>query len=668
MLCVAALLATPTIAGAATANGIQYAGSSKCLECHGRTSGRWQVGSYLTTLHGLNVRTIDEIGGVSKIFPAPNTAAWPSPMIAGGTFRFAPADVAYQMGGHDSHTTRFISKYGNDKPNTLSTGYTQPTIAGPKDDLVLFNGRYLSHEGYWYPSAITPRLVMQNCGPCHFTGVNRPAQTDYTLPNGSKMSPNTPTSFSEHGIRCESCHAANAGDKHWSANVPVSRTMTVLKSQTCGQCHVKFTSKQRNATNGTWTSPNGFTADQRLTDFGTITGYQWVKKSFGEPEPSIPATDPTFFPTGHMKAGGHGDGLYNEWLLSAHSHSLRTQNGALYIPSLRDECLRCHSGEGFLKSIGYGADGPNDIGLHRSSVPSDTLNVECGICHAVHPKSGTGTQLRLGTDELCMKCHAANALCTKGGGTAEIRSGRGLAGVGDTGPWMPDAECYECHMPLSAEGDRSHRFTILMPGDAAKWESQFVEALDADSCSPCHHGRTLERLQDDIDGWQSATSRRLSSAKSAVASAKQRPASKSGLGKTLLAAAEKNVTLVEGDGSKGVHNYPYVSAGLERAVIFANGVGARFTAFRSTPYSSGTRMALVNGVLRMGGGSSAGQLVRIEARPAGAARWSSVGTVLTGEGGTFAWAVRPSRTTTYRAVWSPMTGANLTSASSTVRR
>ncbi len=665
-LCTMVLLAMPAVAGAVTANGISYAGSSKCLECHGRTSGRWQVGSYLNTLHSLNVRTIDEIGGVAKIFPAPASAAWPSPLIQGGTFRFAPADVAYQMGGPDSHTTRFISRFGNDKPHALSTGYTQPTTAGPKDDLVLFNGRYMSHEGYWYPSAITPRLVMQNCGPCHFTGVSRPAQTDYTLPNGSKMTSSTPTSFSEHGIRCEACHAANGGDKHWSANVPISRTANVLKSQTCGQCHVKFTSKQRNTTNSTWTNPNGFTPDQKLADFGTVTGSQWVKKSFDEPAPSIPLTDTTFFPSGHVKAGGHGDGIYNEWLLSGHSRSLRTQSGALYIPFLKDECLPCHSGEAFLKSIGYGSDGPNDIGLHRSSIASDTLNIECGVCHAVHPKSGTGTQLRLGADDLCMKCHGVNCPI---GGTVEIRTGKGLAGVGGTRQWMPGAECYECHMPETVEGDRSHRFTIMMPGDRERWAAPAAAPLDTDSCSPCHHGKTLTQLQADIDAWQSATEKRLASAKSAVASAKKRAASKSGPGKALLAAAEKNVSLVEGDGSKGVHNYPYATAGLERAVVFARGVGARFTAFASSPYSPGARVAFVHGTLRMGDGSAArGELVRIEARQAGATRWSPVATVATGDGGAFAWPVRPSRTTAYRAVWSPLAGVSVSSAVNTVRR
>lgn len=667
-LAVAAILA-PVQALAATANGIGYAGSSKCLECHGKTTGRWQVGSYLNTLHGLNVRTIAEVGGVDKIFPAPNAVAWPSPLIAGGTFRFAPADVAYQMGGHDSHTTRFISQFKNDEPHKLSTGYTLPTVPGPKDDLVLFNGRYMSHEGYWYPSALTPRLVMQNCGPCHFTGVNRPALQSYTLPNGSKMEANTPSSFNEHGIRCESCHAANGGDKHWNTGVPISRTATVLKSQACGQCHMKFTSKQRNATNATWSSPNGFTPDQKLGDFGTVLGSQWVKKSITDPEPSIPATDPTFFPTGHLKVGGHGDGEYNEWQLSAHSYSLRTQNGALYIPDLKDECLPCHSGEGFLKSIGYGASGPNDIGLYRSSVASDTLNVECAVCHSVHAPTGDGSRLRLEADELCKKCHSSTKLCAKGSGTAQIRTGEGLLGVGDTGEWMPGAECYKCHMPLTAEGDRSHRFTIMMPGDAEKWADQFVEEKDADSCSPCHHGETLEELQHDIDTWQEATKARIELAKSNIATAKKRRAASTRAGRSLIASAEQNLKLVEGDGSFGVHNYPYAMAGLAKASVYAKGVGAYFTSFGSTGYAGRSRTSLVFGTLKFGDGSGAkGEVIAIEAAPAGTSRWTVVGSTTAGEGGSFAYAVKPVRSTSYRARWAPRPLAIVRSNVTTVRR
>lgn len=657
-LAMAVSLVMPAIAMAATANGISYAGSATCLECHGRETGRWQVGSYSNTLHGLNVRTIEEVGGVNSIFPAPNSAAWPSPIMAGGTFRFAPADVAYQLGGHDSHTTRFISKFQNDGPHVLSTGYTLPTTAGPKDDLIMFNGRYLSHEGYWNPGAIGSRLVMQNCGPCHFTGVTRPGQASYTLPNGSKMDASTPSKFNQHGITCESCHASNSGVAHWSTSVPVARTTTVLKSQTCGQCHVKFTSKQKNATGGAWTSPNGFTADQKLADFGTVAGSQWVKQSPNDPEPSIPATDSNFFPTGHLKVGGHGDGLYNEWLLSGHSHSLRMQNGQLYIPTLKDECLPCHSGEAFLQSIGYGASGPNDLSLYRSSVASDTLNIECGVCHSVHAQGSDGLKLRLEADELCMKCHV--------GGQAQLRTATGLVGVPAGEPWMPGAECFECHMPRTAEGDRSHRFTIMMPGDAEEWEDQFVEPEDVDSCSPCHHGETLGELQHDIDTWQHDIRGRVNGATTALQSAKRRRAATSAVGRALISAANTNISLIEGDSSWGVHNYPYAKAGLTKATLFANAVGARFSGFRATSYQRGA--ATVHGTLRFDRGSAKGQVLSIEAKPAGARNWVRVGTVTTGDGGSFAYVVRPARTTSYRVSWTPLSRVTIRSGASVVRR
>jgi predicted CXXCH cytochrome family protein len=647
-------LAAPAVAAEANAFGLTYAGSETCLTCHGRTTGRWQVGSYQNTPHRLNVRAIDELGGPTRVFPSATSAAWPSPLIANGAFRFNPVDALYQMGGMDSHTTRFVSLYKNDGPHRLSTGDLLPRIDGPADDLVMFNGRYYSHEGYWNQSAITARLVLQNCGPCHFAGVTRPSNTSHTLPNGGKQDAFTPSTMSEHGIQCSSCHAAASGDSHWSAKAPVSRTKQVLRSQTCGQCHVRFSAKQRNATGGSWSSPNGFTADQNLNAFGTVSGSQYIKQSMFAPAPSIPATDTLFYPTGHFKSGGHGDAVYNEWLLSGHSHSLRNQSGQLYIPFLQDSCLPCHSGESFLKSIGYGSDGPNDIGLHRSSIASDTLNIECGVCHAVHGPGGAA--LRLAADTLCTKCHVE--------GTAEIRGGHELVGVGDTGEWMPDAKCYQCHMPLTA-GFRSHRLSIMLPGEAEEWG---VEE-GGDSCTPCHGGLTRTRLQSYIDSWQGRTKTAHAKATAALTAAKSRPASSTASGKSLIKDAEHNLKLVSGDGSWGVHNLPYALAGVARAELYAQAVGARFVSMGSTAYNSRTRRAAVHATLRLGTGAGAArQSVTIEARESGSRTWRRVATVTTDANGRFAHAVGPKLTTAYRAKWSPKRGVTMTSATTTVRR
>jgi hypothetical protein len=54
----AALLAYPGVAQAANAYGQTFAGKAKCLSCHGKLTGRWQVGTFVNTAHGLFVTNV----------------------------------------------------------------------------------------------------------------------------------------------------------------------------------------------------------------------------------------------------------------------------------------------------------------------------------------------------------------------------------------------------------------------------------------------------------------------------------------------------------------------------------------------------------------------------------------------------------------------------------
>lgn len=658
-----AFVAMAVPAGAAPAEptpnayGLKYVGSAKCLSCHGSLTGRWQVGSYPKSSHGLNVKSVSDLGGVSGITPsASSTSYWPSPIFGTGKFRFAPADVWLQMGSPNSENRRFVSWFKNDGPHELSTGDTLPTIAGPADDLILFNARFYTDDPHWNPSAITSRLVFQNCGGCHFTGVTRPTDASYTLPSGAAVSNTTTSSMAAYGIQCESCHKSSDAGNHWAAGTQVTRTSQALKSQTCAQCHSAFSSNERNFTGGRFSNPTGFTTNKDLKAFGTLRGSQFVQQSAFVPAPTIPLTDTDFYPSGHRRFGGHGAPVYAEYQLSGHASSLRLPNGGLSIPFLKDECLPCHSGEAFLQSLGYGKQGPNDIGLHKSSVAKDKLNIECGVCHAVHAQGSTPIKLRLEGDELCTKCHQH--------GTAEVRSGRELAGVGDTGEWMPDASCSSCHMP-SLDGMASHRMAILMPGDAEEWDVLEGE----DSCSPCHAGSTRAKLQASIDVWQKNTTTRLSTAQSRLKSAKTRAAASTTAGKKLISSAEKNIKYIEMDGSLGVHNYPYVSAGLDKAAYYARAVGSRYSTFSSTRFDTRTRTAWVFGSLRYGDGATASaQRVTIQYRTAGSKTWRKVATVTSQDNGGISLRVKPRKTTYYRAVWTPTSGATFISASTKVRR
>ena len=94
------------------------------------------------------------------------------------------------------------------------------------------------------------------------------------------------------------------------------------------------------------------------------------------------------------------------------------------------------------------------------------------------------------------------------------------------------------------------------------------------------------QLQADIDTWQNDIKALSDDASAAVAAASSRPAASTPGGALLVSAAKTNIKFVTGDGSNGVHNYPYAKAGLEKAKYLAQSVGAGFTTFATTSFDA----------------------------------------------------------------------------------
>lgn len=674
----AAFVAIAAPAGAApaaltpNAYGQVFAGQEECLRCHGATTGRWQTGTYRDTVHSQFVTDVQK----NPAALVPVESKWPSPTFGSGGQSFGASDMMWILGS--SHQDRqYVTKYINDGPATLATGMTLPKANAPEDDYRSTANLKWKKGGYWDASAANPpnanRTYFQGCGGCHFVGVTRPTDKAYTMANGATVSPTTPTSYGDFGIQCETCHGTGqASPNHWGAGVSVNRTKSTLRSQTCGQCHVNGTAKEKNFAGGTFSSPNGFTPDRKLTDFFNIRGVEFIKTSPGATPPAIPTTNAQFYPNGSTKAMTHSH--YNEFMLTGHARSLRYSNGSLWSEYAQDECLPCHSGEGFLKSIGYGKDTLNDVVVTASNLKNDVLNIECAVCHQTHGRSGEPLGLRLSAEELCGKCH--NGHLTPGAeavpGTEmhhpqqEMRSGYGLIGVPRPAEaFMDDTTCVDCHMPRTYIGRASHSFKVMLPGDAESWK--VVEG--GDSCTPCHGGTSRSNLQAKIDSWQSSTEGGIAAANSRILAATKRRASSSATGKSLIAKARTNVAYVESDGSAGVHNYPYAKAGLATAERFARLVGARSTALKSTRFDRRSRTAWVFNTVYFGDGArAAGERVTIQARTAGSKKWKKVATVTSQDNGGTSLRVKPRKTTYYRAIWTPEPGATFVSASTKVKR
>lgn len=664
----AMLFAAPTVACAANAYGQVFAGQAKCLSCHGDVGGSWQVATYPDTAHGRFITDVQV--ATASLVPTPTSTWWPSPAFGGG-LAFKPRDV-WLMAGAPGITKEYVSVYRNDGPHTLLTSVTVSPIAGPSDDYWLFDPiGWLPSENTWeLAGPVGVRLYFQGCGGCHNLGVTRATDTTYTLSNGGTVGHSTETSYAGLGIQCENCHGTGSTRySHHQTGVDVVRTKQVLKSQTCGQCHVSGTAKEKNYLGKTFSSPNGFTPDKNLEDFYSITGIQYIRASAAASEPVIPSSETKFYPDGHNRSMNHV--YYNEWMLSAHARSLKWRDGSLWSSNAKSTCLRCHSGEGFLKSIGYGATEPNDVSIFGSSVASDTLNIECSVCHTVHATAGDALGLRLPKGRLCQACHTGRipegAEATPGVTArytqAEMLAGYGLIGVPRAEAFMTNTDCVDCHMPVTRDPRVSHRFTPMLPGNAAAWGVR----AEGDSCTPCHKTRTRAELQASLDAWRTEIDAATADASAAIAAAAVRPSAAGTAGARLLAAARTNLSFVMNDKSGGAHNEPYAKAGLVKTAYFGDAVGASFTSFASTAFDERAGLAMVYGRFVMGDGSvRQGERISIEAASA-TGTWTPVATVTTLASGDFVCAAGPTGTTSYRARWVPMDdAASIVSATTTV--
>lgn len=642
-----------------------------------------QVLKYATTRHGADFTIAD--GDPAKIDPT-LVRYWPTPTF-GNSLRFMPQDIGWVFGAYSgpvlppagveppshSYVLRKNLWGPPGTPVTVSTGSTFYAW-GPADDVAVVSGLEFDHheadaanpQGKWVnDSPVSVMPFFQVCGNCHALGVTKPANSTKTLGNGAQITPSTPTSWAALGVNCENCHGTgDAASAHGftlpgvvgavGGNVP----KRALSSDVCGQCHVSGAAKETLLGNAFWSfsNPNGYTPDMTLAAFNVTNAAQGAYSSFTVRRLSMETTTngrstTYFYPDGHYK--GSYNGTYNEWLESGHAKSLNTILKMFYLPnSVKATCLPCHSGEGYLASKGY-KSGP--FGLAMTSSPSkDKLGVECAVCHTIHD-SAKGLGLRVDREELCQECHTAHIpagqQATPGeeinGPVKEIVAGYGMIDVAPMAPFMPGAECPDCHMPKTYVGAKSHRFTAMLPGDAERWGVR----EKGDSCTPCHPKRSREALQADLDRWHDGVAAESAKALAAIGAAKARPTSMTPTGISLINRAYTNQTFTNDPGAAS-HNYPYMMAGLRKATAMARAVGGSVRLGAAGAAITRGGRAHLAGQARFGdGGAAAGETVVIEKKTSADAAWVPVATLACDAAGEFAVALAQEVNTQYRAYW-----------------
>ncbi len=499
------------------------------------------------------------------------------------------------------------------------------------------------------------------------------------------------------GIQCEQCHGTGqaSASGHANTGVVVSAGIDVLgQSQVCGQCHGSFTNVD--GTMGIY----GYTTNLAMRDFVDVNGVSGGQSYTKIPTEEEFAASPAaywMFPNGSNAKGNHY--YYNEWAASGHSYrSALTKddpdamafqaagNGHYsnnFDPNLTAGCYKCHTGEGYLQSKGSGLAA--DLVLTKDNVGK--MGQECATCHNGHPsgvgaadvvrdpdKAGERSAKGLSVDNasICEDCHnwqvevtgqkpnpAPMADLTAHGSPShpqrETLHGRSaMMDVAQGTEFMPGAECEDCHMPKTNKAATrvSHGMKPMLPGDAERWNGMAGAAYQGeDSCTGCHPSQSRSELQAEVDEWQEAAEARAAKVAAAIEKAKTKSefsaTNTAKPGYVLVGRATWNYKVFENDASEGVHNPPYIMAGLVKAEQMAKSVGGRFMhAAAKTPVDKGANAHVVGRIVNGNNSAAAGAKVQLM-------RGSKLlRTTLSDASGNFAFTFKVSKTyKNYRVRW-----------------
>jgi len=391
-------------------------------------------------------------------------------------------------------------------------------------------------------------------------------------------------------------------------------------------------------------------------------------------------------------ARGHEEGAqqYNEWAMEGHAKSLTAIKAFG-----SDSCLECHSADYRM------AD--EDA---KPTIKEAKYGVTCQVCHDPHKQSDETSlwneernpQLTAPREELCVECHNAEIPTGKTAtpGTAvhhpmkEIMDGTGAIGVPEGSPSVHKGKCVECHM-VPTDYDRNgvpmtganHVFAIVEPETAKESLSTAAiggvkRPLPASSCSLCH-GRssdpyaaylsgTFENRQAQMKKWDAEVGTELTAAASrmgyastaaAVTAINKKAQADWNASELAFQSAYTNRTFIESEGSWGIHNWPYASAVIQKALEQAKSVKdtldgitidqspAPYTTPLSTIYGF---PATISGKVQGGTPSTMlGGSAVLWAMPASGTRYTPVASVyLSGDNvDTYSFSVMPAQQTRY---------------------
>lgn len=489
----------------------EYIGMKRCTSCH-----RSVVNALKESAHTLALQDVEKdkapILGDFTIGEDLRTVQFPGETEARP---FTADDVAFVI-GTGRYTQAYVYKVKRNEYQVLPARWN--TVSKRWEE-------YRLAEAWPMPASD----FSTNCAGCHTVGINAESGK-----------------WEDDGVQCEACHGP--GERHAdlagdAGNNPDDTTLTAVRGainnatdpQTCGQCHSRGVLAEGGVGFPIHYKPGG-----DLLSNGEYTLFDAQNTDF-------------WYASGQAS---HANMQYNEWYFSAHSNSLQDLRDKAG-DAAKDSCLSCHSQDyRFTNQQIVAVQAGERDGAVPEAVTMQTarFGVTCTTCHNPHSESGLPNLLTEDVIANCVSCHSNQGV--ESGvvhhpvremyeGTTVVAEIAGVPGShfeNDNGP-----TCATCHIvvaPVDGTSRASHSMTPVMPGTV-------TDAGIKDACTECHKDQTdVAGMQQLIADIQSSITERITLARAAV-----QP--------TSPAWVTSALDFVEGDGSRGIHNYTYADTLLD---------------------------------------------------------------------------------------------------------
>jgi predicted CXXCH cytochrome family protein len=196
------------------------------------------------------------------------------------------------------------------------------------------------------------------------------------------------------------------------------------------------------------------------------------------------------------------------------------------------DCSSCHSTQrDEAKKQDAQIAGANKESFHK---------VPCLACHS-RQKSAYDHRLVVDPEKLCDVCHTQRP----------IFWGLGAKGIEDMRNFHSGVPCVSCHM---SEGN--HKMKVLRPDDPGLTEKRL------DTCTACHKDNNRDGHLQQVQRYQSTYDENMkplmADVKAIDEALRKKPALLNAALKSKFDDVKANLALMEKDGSRGFHNFPFM--------------------------------------------------------------------------------------------------------------